>query len=270
MWEIEPGREVPITFTDGLEILLGPSSRNAISSDVRKVPDAPDGAEMGEWAVVPKGAGGILQMKTVYAEEEGWGVISVSPQYAYFILHYHQIPIDMGLELTREIMQDIDDTIKVTYTSSPAGILRSTFVSEPTPIQGMPDLYAHIHSLIGPAAPFFYLSASPYNLYGFLKGFREQYYPQGTIILRDASWKNLSGLLSTLTLGTQAYKVDRMKKIQSWLPKRKFIAIGDSTQSDPEAYGEMQVLPSFRTPFSNIFISFISKIYDFQDLLTRW
>lgn len=103
----------------------------------------------------------------------------------------------------------------------------------------MPALYSHISSLLGPAAPFFYLSASPYNLYGFLRDFRTQFYPQGTIILRDASWMNLSGLLSNLTLGTQAYKVDRMKKVNSWLPKRKWIAIGDSTQSDPEAYGEM-------------------------------
>jgi phosphatidate phosphatase APP1 len=50
---------------------------------------------------------------------------------------------------------------------------------------------------------------------------------------------NLSGLLSTLTLGTQAYKVSRMKKINSWLPHRKMICIGDSTQSDPEAYAEI-------------------------------
>jgi hypothetical protein len=73
----------------------------------------------------------------------------------------------------------------------------------------------------------------------FLKNFLSKHYPKGTVILRDASWMNLSGLLSNLTLGTQAYKVDRMKKINSWLPKRKMICIGDSTQSDPEAYGEM-------------------------------
>jgi phosphatidate phosphatase APP1 len=40
-------------------------------------------------------------------------------------------------------------------------------------------------------------------------------------------------------MGTEEYKADRMKKIHSWLPKRKLILIGDSTQSDPEAYGEM-------------------------------
>jgi len=59
------------------------------------------------------------------------------------------------------------------------------------------------------------------------------------MILRDASWMNLAGLLSNLTLGTQEYKVDRMTKVNSWLPKRKMILIGDSTQSDPESYGEM-------------------------------
>lgn len=136
-------------------------------------------------------------------------------------------------------MADIDDSIKITQTSDPIGILRSTFVSDPTPIAGMPDLYKFMQSLIKQTAPFFYLSASPYNLYAFLRRFLDQHYPQGTVILRDASWHNLSGLLSNLTLGTQAYKVDRMVKINSWLPRRKMICIGDSTQSDPEAYGEM-------------------------------
>lgn len=103
----------------------------------------------------------------------------------------------------------------------------------------MPELYAYIQTLITTSSPFFYLSASPYNLYEVLCGMRDQFYPQGTIILRDASWRNLSGLLSNLTLGVQAYKVDRMIKIHSWIPRRKMICIGDSTQSDPEAYGEM-------------------------------
>lgn len=134
---------------------------------------------------------------------------------------------------------DIDDTIKITQTSDPIGILKSTFASPATPITGMPEFYTHIQRLISPASPFFYLSASPYNLYSFLKDFRSKFYPQGTIILRDASWMNLSGLLSNLTLGTQEYKVDRITKINSWLPRRKMICIGDSTQSDPEAYGEM-------------------------------
>lgn len=50
---------------------------------------------------------------------------------------------------------------------------------------------------------------------------------------------NLAGLLSNLTLGTQEYKVDRITKIHSWLPQRKMICVGDSTQADPETYAEM-------------------------------
>jgi phosphatidate phosphatase APP1 len=49
----------------------------------------------------------------------------------------------------------------------------------------------------------------------------------------------LGGILKSLTQGTQAYKTDRMTKIHDWLPDRKLICVGDSTQSDPEAYAEM-------------------------------
>lgn len=93
--------------------------------------------------------------------------------------------------------------------------------------------------MITNTSPFFYLSASPYNLYPFLRNFRDQHYPHGQLILRDASWMSVPGLLSNLTLGTQEYKVSRMQKIHEWLPSRKMILIGDSTQSDPESYGDM-------------------------------
>ncbi len=101
----------------------------------------------------------------------------------------------------------------------------------------MPELYSKISDLLTLSAPFFYLSASPYNLYPFLRNFRNAHYPHGQLVLRDASWMTVSGLLSNLTLGTEKYKVSRIKKIRSWLPRRKMICIGDSTQSDPEAYG---------------------------------
>ena len=134
---------------------------------------------------------------------------------------------------------DVDDTIKDTQTSDPLGILRETFVNQPRPIAGMPELYASIEKVVPRDTPWFYLSASPYNLYPFLAAFRDRYYPHGTIILRDSSWKTIPGLLSALTLATEEYKVDRLRKVQGWLPKRKMILIGDSTQSDPEAYGDI-------------------------------
>ncbi|KAK4121000.1 hypothetical protein N657DRAFT_648372 [Parathielavia appendiculata] len=206
--EILPGRQLKVNFDRKTQLKLGPGGRNGISSDVKRVPKAPGGSVVTSTANVPKGVVGMLEMQTFYAEPEGWAVIS-----------------------------DIDDTIKITQTSDPVGILKSTFVSEPTPVPGMSELYAQIRELVTPSAPFFYLSASPYNLYPFLRRFRDQHYPFGQLILRDSSWQTISGLLSNLTLGTEAYKTDRISKVHSWLPKRRLILIGDSTQSDPEAYG---------------------------------
>lgn len=152
--------------------------------------------------------GSGLPMNTVFAGPEGWAIIS-----------------------------DVDDTIKYTQTSDPVGILRNTFAEELEPIRGMPELYRHVDRRLTPA--WFYLSASPYNLYPFLRKFIHSYYTPGTLILRDESWMDLSGLLKSFTQGTQSYKVSRMRKIHSWFPKRKILCIGDSTQNDPEAYAEL-------------------------------
>ena len=122
-------------------------------------------------------------------------------------------------------------------TPSPIGILKSTFVDDPVPVEGMPEFYAHIKRTLSPN--WFYLSASPYNLYLFLRPFLHAHYPPGTLILRDASWEDLSGFLWSLTVNTKEYKVSRMDKIYSWLPDRKVVCVGDSTQSDPEAYGDI-------------------------------
>ncbi|KAI4125939.1 MAG: hypothetical protein LQ341_006927 [Variospora aurantia] len=50
---------------------------------------------------------------------------------------------------------------------------------------------------------------------------------------------DLSGFLAGLTQGTQAYKRNRMQRLHRMLPKRKVVCVGDSTQSDPEAYADI-------------------------------
>ncbi|KAJ2892369.1 hypothetical protein MKZ38_009945 [Zalerion maritima] len=214
-----PGRKVEVLhgFRDKkrhrAHMTLGATSINGISSDVVTLPSAHHGHNGGdripEMVSAPRGADGILESRTVCAEPEGWAVLS-----------------------------DVDDTIKITMTSDPVGILKTTFVEQPEPVPGMPQLYAKLRSMLPRDSPFFYLSASPYNLYPFLRDFRDEWYPPGTMILRDSSWKTISGLLTNLTVGTDDYKEDRVSRIHSWFPMRKMICIGDSTQSDPEVYGE--------------------------------
>ncbi|KAJ5085420.1 hypothetical protein N7532_010191 [Penicillium argentinense] len=158
--------------------------------------------------------------------------------------HIHGFPSPAAKAETRfaapegwMIISDIDDTIKRTMTMEPTGILRTTFAEEPVPIPGMPEFYRHVQYELNPA--WFYLSASPYNLYPFLHAFLHEHYALGTLILRDYSWMDIGGLIKSFTEKTQEYKVDRMEKIHRWFPLRQVLCIGDSTQTDPEAYAEM-------------------------------
>ncbi|WPH04192.1 phosphatidate phosphatase app1 [Acrodontium crateriforme] len=203
-----PKHTVRISIQGREEQTLGPSSHSGISSSLNEIHFAPPLTAMtSNPLTIPPPFG--LPCTTVMADEQGWGVIS-----------------------------DIDDTIKITQSTDPLGVLANTFtVENPAPVAGMPELYAHLSQILA-QPPFFYLSASPYNLYSFLRRFRDHHYPQGTIILRDASWQNLGGLVASLNQNTKAYKDDRITKIHSWLPHRRFFCVGDSTQSDPEAYGE--------------------------------
>ncbi|KAJ5122610.1 hypothetical protein N7476_006075 [Penicillium atrosanguineum] len=188
---------------------LGPSDRNGIISQIVDL----GGSDVHDGAVIRSSAHSFNDQpaatgETRFAAPEGWLVVS-----------------------------DIDDTIKRTMTMEPTGILRTTFAEEPVPIKDMPEFYRHIHFELDPT--WFYLSASPYNLYPFLHQFLHEYYCPGTIVLRDYSWMDISGLIKSFTEKTQEYKVDRMEKIQSWFPRRRVLCIGDSTQKDPEAYAEM-------------------------------
>lgn len=205
-----PNRTLRINIDGQEEQTLGPSNLSGISQDIHQLhfePSVPGLLQSSAENLPPPFS---ISGTTVVADETGWGIIS-----------------------------DIDDTIKITQTPSPLGILRSTFlVEEPEPIRGMPELYAQIASAFN-HPPFFYLSASPYNLYPFLKRFRDKHFPTGMMILRNASWQNLGGLITSLQQNTQAYKTSRIEKIHSWYPYRQFVCIGDSTQADPESYGEV-------------------------------
>ncbi|MCJ1372984.1 hypothetical protein MMC20_004210 [Loxospora ochrophaea] len=205
---IQPARWVDIKFPNGDIQRLGPGGKDAISHQVLSTQLTHRDSESLSIDTVPPGLSIPGPMLTHFAEPEGWMVIS-----------------------------DIDDSIKITMTPSPVGILQTTFVDNPTPIAGMPALYSTINTTLSPV--WFYLSASPYNLYTFLRPFLHANYPPGTIVLRDASWMDLSGFLASLTQGTEAYKSERMERFHRWLPRRKVLCVGDSTQSDPEAYGDV-------------------------------
>ncbi|THV84492.1 hypothetical protein D6D29_03105 [Aureobasidium pullulans] len=207
---ILPRHTIRVNIGDVEIQTLGPSTSSGISSDLLRLHfDAPAGTQLTTTADIDSPLCWTVPGRTVLAEPSGWGVIS-----------------------------DIDDTIKITGTLSPVAVLKSTFIDTPTPVAGMPELYTDLVKLLADPI-FFYLSGSPYNLYPFLRSFRKEHFPDGTMILRDASWQNLGGLISSLSVDVKTYKVDRLEKMHTWFPDRQFICIGDSTQKDPESYGEI-------------------------------
>ena len=108
-------------------------------------------------------------------------------------------------------------------------------------VEGMPEFYKQLKQTFNDPI-FFYLSASPWQVYEFLHAFLgDNEFPHGTLILREMTFRQFSSLFDSWMTSPEKYKIDRMKKIHSWFPNRQFICIGDSTQSDPEAYGEMYV-----------------------------
>ncbi|KAJ5238298.1 hypothetical protein N7468_002917 [Penicillium chermesinum] len=210
--QVSPGRTITmdITIQDKAQShSLGPSDRNGIISQVVELGS---NESLHDQTYIASQAQSFenahSSMKTYFAAPEGWLVVS-----------------------------DIDDTIKRTMTREPTGILRTTFAEEPAPIKGMPEFYKYVHRELKPT--WFYLSASPYNLYPFLHSFLNENYCAGTLVLRDYSWMDISGLIKSFTEKTQEYKTDRMEKIHRNFPQRRVLCIGDSTQKDPEAYAEM-------------------------------
>lgn len=74
---ILPGRQIRVKVDGSTHLKLGPGGRNGISSDIKVIPEPlPIGSVAVTTADVPVGVGGMLEMKTLFAEPEGWAVIS--------------------------------------------------------------------------------------------------------------------------------------------------------------------------------------------------
>jgi hypothetical protein len=71
-----PARVVRVNCASRRELKLGPGGRNGISSDTKGPPAFTDGEIVPSAAKVPEGTSGMLKMNTVFAEPEGWGLIS--------------------------------------------------------------------------------------------------------------------------------------------------------------------------------------------------
>ncbi|KAJ3565246.1 hypothetical protein NP233_g7750 [Leucocoprinus birnbaumii] len=119
------------------------------------------------------------------------------------------------------VISDIDDTIKVSNVLDKPALLKATFLDDPV--------------------PFIYVSGSPFQLYPFLRGFVDSAYSasNGPIFLRNLTLVDIPEVVDFVSGGNVFdYKLSMIDRIKGMYPSKKFLCIGDSTEKDPETYGE--------------------------------
>lgn len=165
------------------------------------------------------------------------------------VIHYHALTSDNDARefvgtihiiesegLT--IVSDIDDTIRNTEVLNTKRMLSNTFVEPFEPIPGMAELYRELADQWG--ACVHYLSASPTQLTVPMKAFLGDCgFPEGSMVLRKVDWSS-SGLAGVLDLfdAPPEFKIEDLTRLIEAFPRRRYILVGDSAQSDPEVYGD--------------------------------
>lgn len=57
--------------------------------------------------------------------------------------------------------------------------------------------------------------------------------------MQNLTLVDIEGLLDFAgSNGVETFKLDMVDRVQAMYPAKKFVTIGDSTQADPEVYGE--------------------------------
>lgn len=136
------------------------------------------------------------------------------------------------------IISDIDDTVlwtNVTNKLNMALMLARTNHHTRKPFKGVAGFYRALNEGVSGADdnPLFYVSSSPWHLFGPLVDFlRVQSIPLGPLLLRELKVRDL---LSK----DHSHKLDKIELIMRFYPHMQFVLIGDSGERDPEIYTEI-------------------------------
>lgn len=132
------------------------------------------------------------------------------------------------------VISDIDDTIKFTGVVEGKKIALDTTFNKPIESWLFPSM-ANWYKLLKFKynVDFFYVSNSPQQLYPSLREYVDCYYPNGTIVLKEYLHSNI---FSNFLGSSATKKLERILTVIDQFSYKKFILIGDSGQSDLEAY----------------------------------
>lgn len=137
------------------------------------------------------------------------------------------------------VISDIDDTVLWTNVTNKLNMMRMLARSNAhtrKPFKGVGAFYRALHAGAGgnERNPIFYVSSSPWHLYGPLtEFFRLQGIPHGPLLLKELGVRQVFGEGRHHT-----HKLDKIERILRFYPDMKFVLMGDSGEQDPELYAE--------------------------------
>ncbi|CAF1109201.1 unnamed protein product, partial [Didymodactylos carnosus] len=128
-------------------------------------------------------------------------------------------------------------TIKITEVTSPTAVLINTFGGEYKAVSNMAKRYKQWEETYN--ATFHYVSASPDQLYPFLREFfdREQF-PSGSAHLRHFTWFDTNFIKFFMSQSYIRQKTEVLKMFMDQTRSRYFVLLGDIFQKDPEIYAQ--------------------------------
>ena len=151
------------------------------------------------------------------------------------------------------VISDIDDTVMATNVLNRLKMLITTIAANEhtrIPFEGVAAFYRALQKGASGAEnnPIFYVSSSPWNLYGFLIEFmRKHEIPFGPLFLKDF------GSHTIFNGGDhQGHKLENITHILETFAHLPFVLIGDSGEQDPEIY--RQIIEKFPNRIRAVYI----------------
>jgi len=135
-------------------------------------------------------------------------------------------------------ISDIDDTIKITGVTSSTQTLINTFSGEYKPVEDMANAYKMWETKYN--ATFHYLTASPDQLYPFLKVFlNSKGFPSGSAHMRHFTWFDSNFIQFFMSANYIKSKTETLSMFMKNTVNRYFVLLGDVFQKDPDIYASI-------------------------------
>lgn len=132
------------------------------------------------------------------------------------------------------IVSDIDDILRVTQIYQPKEGLLNSFARPFVQLADMPDIYSNWSTSI-PGVHFHYLTTTPEQVTRNYMDFIYKTYPGGSFDTRPLNFSNVEETLSVRKV--------LLQKVFETYPKRKFVLVADTSNSDVmKDYPEVRLL----------------------------